>query len=113
MLNYVINIVSQSLFRTEDTANRIQAISPSGFVSTLAGSGALLLFGLLIHDDVLYVTERDGRRIRRVTMNGNVTTLAGNVSSVVGSNDGQGAAPSFYLPSGIKVDKAGNLYVRD
>src|SRR5258708_2899079 len=38
------------------------------------------------------------------------TTLAGSVG---GTNDGANSSARFYFPSGITVDKAGNLFVAD
>jgi sugar lactone lactonase YvrE len=58
----------------------------------------------------LYVT--DANAIRKITPAGMVTTLAG-VAGTAGSDDGDGAAARFHLPTGIAVDSAGNVYVAD
>jgi sugar lactone lactonase YvrE len=60
---------------------------------------------------VLYVADAgDNNRIRRVGRDGRVSTLAG---SAEGFADGAGAAAQFHTPSGLALDRAGNLYVAD
>ncbi|MDR2208971.1 MAG: hypothetical protein LBE22_08385 [Azoarcus sp.] len=107
-----------------DTYNsRIRKITKEGVVSTFAGSmeygyedgsqSAAQFFkphGIAIDKSGhLYVT--DGDRIRKVTIEGEVSTLAGNRES--GFADGKGSTAKFNDPSGIAIDKAGNLYVTD
>lgn len=65
-------------------------------------------------DGYLYVADgnpRAGSWIRRVAPDGTVTTLAG--SDKVGFADGTHAAARLHLPSGLAVDRAGNVYVAD
>ncbi|MEN7529141.1 NHL repeat-containing protein [Cupriavidus sp. DL-D2] len=59
----------------------------------------------------LFVADSANNMIRKITSAGVVTTVAG--STLNGSADGTGNAASFYTPSGIAVDGAGNLYVAD
>jgi sugar lactone lactonase YvrE len=59
----------------------------------------------------LYVADVFSEAIRKVVIaTGAVTTLAGGQQ---GSADGIGSAASFYRPSGIAADGAGNLFVTD
>jgi hypothetical protein len=63
----------------------------------------------------LYVADTVNCTIREVTPVGTnwvVTTLAG-LAGCTGTNDGTGSAARFYLPNGVAVDGAGNLYVAD
>jgi sugar lactone lactonase YvrE len=105
--------------------SRIRKITPSGNVTTLAGSGitgstdgqgASASFGSPLGVAVdesgnVYVADAYNNRIRKITPSGNVTTLAG--SGITGSTDGQGASASFGYPLGLAVDRSGNVYVAD
>ena len=105
--------------------NLIRKITPFGVVSTLAGSGqggdtdgkgnAASFdkpFGLTIDESGnLYVADTDNEQIRKVTPDGTVTTVAG--SGKDGNANGVGSQASFYHPSGIVADGAGNVYVTD
>jgi sugar lactone lactonase YvrE len=105
--------------------NRIRKISPSGVVTTLAGSetagyadgqGKAAKFNnptSLAVDGIgnLYVADNGNNRIRKITPSGTVTTLAG--SGNTGAEDGYGTAASFKGPWGIAVDAIGTVYVAD
>jgi streptogramin lyase len=59
----------------------------------------------------LYVADAgDNNRIRRIGSDGTITTLAGFSE---GFADGDGTAARFDTPSGLAVDRAGNVYVAD
>ncbi|HZI19847.1 MAG TPA: NHL repeat-containing protein [Pyrinomonadaceae bacterium] len=59
----------------------------------------------------LYVSDAgESNRIRKLSPDGSVSTLAGGAE---GFADGAGAAASFHTPSGIALDREGNLYVAD
>ena len=117
--------VSGNVYLADKKNNNIRKITPSGVVSTLAGSGVLgdtdgastvasFVSPQGIAVDVsgyLYVTA--GNLIRKITPSGIVSTLAGNVYVASGNQNGIGTAASFYSPFGIAVDAAGNLFVAD
>ncbi|NVM62239.1 RHS repeat-associated protein [Mucilaginibacter sp. SG538B] len=105
--------------------NKIRKITSAGVVSTLAGSGtassvdgtgtgATFNQPFSVVTDAsgnIYVADRVGAKIRKVTPTGVVTTLAG--SGTASFADGTGTAASFNAPTGLGIDKAGNLYVTD
>ncbi len=105
----------------------IRKVTPAGVVTTLAGvagaqgsvdgagSGARFYGPTGIAIDGagnLYVTEFGDHTIRKVTATGTVTTFAG-LAGRQGSSDGVGSDARFNLPSGIAVDRLGNLFVLD
>ncbi len=63
----------------------------------------------------LYVADRHNNIIRRVlTSDGTTSTFAGDISQTTpGSTNGAAANARFNHPSGITVDKEGNVYVAD
>lgn len=105
--------------------HRIRAISVSGTVTTLAGSGSLSFAdgvgsaasfqypsGISVDSNgIVYVADYYNHRIRKITSSGNVTTLAG--SGVAQFADGAGSSASFNGPFGVAVDFEGTVYVAD
>jgi NHL repeat len=105
----------------------IRKITPSGVVSTLAGSsgqkgaadgkGATARFldvGEITIDraDSIIVVDKGNSAIRRVSADGVVTTIAGVLPSR-GSQDGSLPTSRFFSPSGLARDIAGNIYLGD
>jgi len=116
---------SGNLYVADEGTNMIKKITPSGLVSTLAGSstsgssngkGTAASFfepsGVTVDDSGnVYVADSYNYMIRKITPGGLVTTLAG--SGFPGSTNGQGTAASFNFPTGVVVDASGNVYVTD
>ncbi len=107
--------------------NTIRKITPSGVVSTVAGTagqmgpadgtGAGASFsrpqGIGVdRDGNVYVADTDNNTIRKITPSGVVSTLAGAVGQR-GHVDGPGGNARFNDPQGIAVDGQGNIYVAD
>ncbi len=111
-----------------DTFNdTIRKITPSGVVTTLAGSagssgdadgtGSAARFnqpaGVAVDGSGnVYVADTWNYTIRKITPAGVVTTLAGMTGSY-GSANGTGSAARFFIPNGVAADGSGNVYVAD
>lgn len=102
----------------------IRKIAPDGKVSTLAGGrkgfsdrkGDLAMFnhpyGVAVDSkNNVYVADSYNNRIRKIKPDGSTSTLAGNGRD--GFIDGRALRAEFYVPIGIVIDEAGNVYVGD
>ena len=125
-----------------DAGNQvIRKVTANGAVTTLAGDPATNQFGFnpggyadglgsaarfqdpigVATDDSgnVYVADSSNNAIRKITSAGVVTTLAGLAQfdadgcPVGGSADGTGKAARFSCPSGLVINKTGNIYVAD
>jgi len=112
-----------NLYVVNQTNSRIDKITPAGEISTFAGSGIAgfrdgnageAQFSINMNDIViddhgnLYLSDDD--RIRKITAQGVVATIAGSTG---GFRDGDGATAKFLRPTGLGIDKQGNIYVAD
>jgi sugar lactone lactonase YvrE len=114
-----------------DTGNHaIRKITPSGFVTTIAGqagqkgsadgTGPDARFNSpvgIAFDRLgrLFVVDNNNHTVRMlVEENGKwiVSTIAGRPGTS-GSNNGRGDQATFYYPTGLAVDSRGNLFVGD
>jgi sugar lactone lactonase YvrE len=118
-----------TLYVADAGNSTIRQVTPTGVVSTLAGSagvtgsadgsGAAAQFNQpsgIAADSAgnLYVADAFNNAIRKITVAGEVSTLAGSAGVAGrGSADGSGSAARFFNPAGIATDTAGNLYVAD
>ena len=102
-----------NLFVADALKGTIRKITPSGAVSTLINSSASgHPYGIVVDSNSnLFTTDVKNHKIRKITSAGIVSTIAG--SGVVGSTDGVGTDASFNFPSGIAIDKSGNLLIAD
>jgi sugar lactone lactonase YvrE len=121
---YGVAVDLNGIVYVADSGNhRIRMISPSGIVTTLAGSSQGFLdgfgtaaqfsgpYGVAVDlNGTIYVADTFNNRIRMISSSGNVTTLAG---SSEGSSDGVGTAAQFKRPSGVAVNSNGTIYVAD
>ncbi|MDR3606671.1 MAG: SMP-30/gluconolactonase/LRE family protein [Oligoflexia bacterium] len=118
---------SGNLYVTDENNNTIRKITPSGYVSTIAGAagsggsangyGSSATFndpvGIVVGSSGnLFITDNGNNLIREASLDGSVTTLTGN--GVYGDADGGAGTQAFFNgPTGIAMDSNGNTFVVD
>lgn len=116
---------ANNLYVADALNNKIRKITPTGVVTTFAGSGATgsangtgtaATFNLPVNlsidtEGFLYVAESQGNLIRKISPSGKVTTLAGGGTG--GDTADTGASAAFHGPTSVVFDKSKTLYVAD
>ncbi len=119
---------SGNVFVSDEANETIRKITPSGVVTTLAGTpgvsgsqngtGSAATFsspaGIAVDGTGnIYVADQTDDTIRKVTQAGVVTSYAGTANTV-GFTDGNATTVArFNSPYGVAVDGSGNVYVAD
>ncbi|MBW7895667.1 MAG: FG-GAP repeat protein [Opitutaceae bacterium] len=116
-----------SIYVADSGNHVIRMVTPTGQVTTLAGTaglagtadgqGATARFNTphdvaVAADGNLYVTDGGNHTIRKITPEGVVTTVAGQPGAA-GSADGVADQAGFFYPTGIVVAESGLIYVVD
>ena len=103
---------------TSTTQYNVTTVAGSGSTGTTDGPGSSARFnrpyGLAVKNSDIYVADYENNSIRKIdisTTQNNVTTIAGSTSA--GNIEGAGLSARFNGPSGIAIDKVGNVYVTD
>jgi len=114
-----------TLYVADEYNHRIRKVTPSGSVSTVAGSGvagfadgaagvAKFLFPTGVALDAvgdIYVADSGNHRIRMIAPDGTVSTVAG--TGVAGLVDDAATSAQFNVPLGVVVGAGGALFVSD
>ncbi len=118
---------SGHLFVADYGNHTIRRVTPSGDVSTIAGSagsygssdgtGSAARFrsprGVAVDaSGNIFVADLHNNTIRRINLAREVTTIAGS-AGVKGNVDGNGIAAQFRLPAAVAIESDGNLIVAD
>ena len=62
----------------------------------------------------MYIADRNNHRIRKVTVStGIISTIAGTGTSSYSGDNGAATSASLYIPLGVGLDTAGNVYIAD
>ena len=117
-------------FYIADSLNhRVRKISPSGVITTVAGTGAAGYSGdggaatsaqldspMGVAADAygdLFIADTGNNRIRKVTAGGTIFTVVGNGNAGFFGDGGPGPQAALHSPESVAVDAAGNLYIAD
>ncbi len=124
----VVVDTSGNLYVTDTLNDTIRRITPTGSVTTLAGSPGIAGFldgqgtaaqfnkpmGIAIDGSGnLYVADTGNHILRRITPSGAVTTIAGSATRPIQDVDGIGDSASLEAPLGIAVSPQGVVYFTD
>src|SRR5579872_375839 len=119
---------SGNVYVADYGSNNVRRVDPTGGVSTIAGNGDPNFSGdggaatdagmdpFDIAADVsgnLYIADQVNNRIRMIGPDGTITTLVGDGTPGYSGDGGLATAAQLFLPTGVAVDSAGNLYIAD
>jgi uncharacterized protein (TIGR03437 family) len=128
-LNYPYGVsvdAAGNLYIADSNNYRIRKVS-GGMITTVAGNGTtgfggdngpatsaqLQPTGVAVDAaGSLYIADALNNRIRKVS-NGVITTVAGNGTPAFSGDNGPATNAELYLPYGVAVDAASNLYIAD
>jgi sugar lactone lactonase YvrE len=118
-----------NLYIADTGHNRIRKVSPSGIISTIAGTGssgsngdggpatsAALAGPTGLALDVaadLFVADTGNNKVRVVNTGGMISTFAGTGSSGFAGDGGPATSAKLAGPTGLGIDPGGNVYVSD
>jgi trimeric autotransporter adhesin len=122
--------VSGNLYIGDWDNNRVRKVNTSGIITTIAGIGIegysgdggqataaeISTPGGLAIDTLgnVYIPELAGNRIQKVDVStGIITTVAGDGVGGSGGDGGAATAANLDYPTGVALDKKGNLYIAD
>jgi uncharacterized protein (TIGR03437 family) len=118
-----------NLYFADSGNHLVRKISAAGIISTIAGKGvrgrggdggsalsaqldtpaAVALDGL----GNLYIADSYNHSIRKVTPAGTIVTVAGRGTQGFSGDGGPATSAELSFPSGLAVDRGGNLYIAD
>jgi trimeric autotransporter adhesin len=112
---------SRNLYIADTNNHRVRKVAPDGTISTVAGSGSpgngAQLNGphgvAVDSGGNLYIADTLNSRIVMIGTDGAATTIAGNGNPGYLGDGGAATGAQLNLPTGVAVDKSGNLYIAD
>lgn len=116
-----------NLFVADYNNHRIRKITPSGIISTFAGTGvqgfsgdggaanlAQLSYPISLAVDAsnnIYIADGSNHRIRKVNTSGIISTVAGNGIAGDTGDGGPATSAKFQSPYAVALDGNGNIYI--
>jgi uncharacterized protein (TIGR03437 family) len=100
-----------NVYITDRNNSRVRMVSPTGVISTVAGSSSISFPSGIVADGSENLFVSDGAHIFKLT-NGSVTTVAGYLIDVY-SGDGGPATSAGLAPLGLALGSGGAIYEAD
>ena len=120
---------SGNLYIADEGNNRIRKVTPSGIISTVAGTGTAGYSGdggaataaainspwAVAVDSTgnMIIADRANNRLRRVNTSGIITTIAGNGTAGFAADGSVATSSMICTPEGVVLDASGNIYFSD
>lgn len=120
---------SGNLYIVDQYNYRIRKVSPSGIISTFAGTGSPGYFGdggaatgAIFNQPVgiaidgignVYIADYQNSAIRKINTSGIVSTFAGRGGAGFAGDGGPSTSSKLDHPTGVSADAAGNIYIAD
>jgi mucin-19 len=118
-----------NLFIADSNNHRIRMVTPTGVITTVAGSGDAGFSGdggpagsaklnhptgvAIDSSGNIFIADSDNNRIRRVDPAGMISTFAGTGVADFGGDDEPAITAQLNLPRDVVVDNAGNVFISD
>lgn len=115
-----------NLYFSDENNHRIRKITPTGIISTVAGTGTAGFSGdggpassakifapvglVLDTNGVLYFADNHNNRIRRIDASGNISTIAGTGGMGFSGDGGLAIAATLFYPIGMRMNTSGQLF---
>jgi PASTA domain/NHL repeat len=119
---------SGNVYIADSSNRRVRKVSPSGTITTFAGSGGgglgdggLATSATLDHprglevdaQGNLYIADSADYRVRKVDTAGMITTVVGTGNGGFHGDGGPAGSATVWVPLGLAMDGQGNLYIAD
>jgi uncharacterized repeat protein (TIGR02543 family) len=120
---------SGNLYIADAGSNRIRMVDSKGVIHTFAGNGNNVLSGnggpainaslntptAIVFDAQgdLVIADTGNNQIREVSPTGIISKVAGTGNAAYDTDNGTAATAAFSGPTGLTIDRSGNIYVAD